>query len=411
MSAQPQDRCRRAATPGFGGTSPEEPLRPGGTYARARGILACPRVVLLTPRGHSGEAFWRMLGPARALAARGLPVAWDEVEDAARSDVARRIAAADLLVLCQHHWPRAAPDQVAATIAAYHAAGIAVAGDYGDDIGPAADDFLAALAGRADVRAKFPSIPPLAHRLAVLRLLDGVTVTTPTLAARVRAHTTRPVLVVPNAIDLAHWRPAPHAAPRDPAAVTIGWLGSVRPQAEFAALAEAWRRCAARFPGVRFVTSDWPSAAAPPPPLAGAVPADRVRRVPRRTPAGVAGEAGQLDIGCCPLTDTPFNRGKSPIKAFEYAAAGAAVVASPLLYGAVIEHGVSGYLAATPDEWEAALARLIEDATHRHTLAANLLARVEREHTLEKNAWRWPAAWATIRADFAARQRGRLASL
>jgi hypothetical protein len=46
--------------------------------------------------------------------------------------------------------------------------------------------------------------------------------------------------------------------------------------------------------------------------------------------------AHMVDIGCCAVADTPFSRAKTPIKAWEYAAAGAAVVATPALYGGCV---------------------------------------------------------------------------
>jgi hypothetical protein len=86
----------------------------------------------------------------------------------------------------------------------------------------------------------------------------------------------------------------------------------------------------------------------------------------------------------------------TPIKAMEAAALGAAVVASPTVYGSVIVDGESGALCRTVEEWTAALLRLVDDARLRRQWARALRHRVEKHHTLEGNLWRWPAAWQTI---------------
>jgi glycosyltransferase involved in cell wall biosynthesis len=80
----------------------------------------------------------------------------------------------------------------------------------------------------------------------------------------------------------------------------------------------------------------------------------------------------------------------------EYAAAGAAVVASPTLYGSLVDHGSSGFLAESVGEWEDALAQLVESNALRRMMATRLLKTVEKRHSLAGNLWRWPAAWSTI---------------
>jgi hypothetical protein len=127
--------------------------------------------------------------------------------------------------------------------------------------------------------------------------------------------------------------------------------------------------------------------------LARYVPPDRLVRLPwvsvLEYPLGLV----NLDIGCCPLEDQPFNRCKSPIKAWEYALMGAAVVASPTVYGRVIEPARNGYLASTADEWEYALTVLLELEEARRSMALTLERDVRRRWSLEANVWRWPAAW------------------
>ena len=118
----------------------------------------------------------------------------------------------------------------------------------------------------------------------------------------------------------------------------------------------------------------------------------------------------EIDIGCASVVDAPFERCKSAIKCYEYAAAGAAVVATPTIYGSVIEHGVSGYLAETADDWELWLANLVESHATRQIMARRLLRVVERKYALAENIWRWPASWAVIAEDARAR-RGKLVAM
>jgi glycosyltransferase involved in cell wall biosynthesis len=246
------------------------------------------------------------------------------------------------------------------------------------------------------------ALTPLPRRLARLGPFDALTTTTPTLATRLRDQLGRPVYLAPNRIDLAWWRRQQLGARQAGQPLTIGWCGSVRPYREFAVLAEAWRRIAARYPDVHFAASVWDDNAL----LAHAVPPARFRALRHATPAEHARRLASFDIGCCPLLDVGFNQAKSPIKPMEYAVAGAAVVASPLLYGEVIRHGVNGCIADTATDWEAALARLIEDEARRRDMAAALLADVERDHSLERHTGAWADAWRAIVAD--ARASGRV---
>jgi glycosyltransferase involved in cell wall biosynthesis len=165
-------------------------------------------------------------------------------------------------------------------------------------------------------------------------------------------------------------------------------------------MAVAWGRIARRFPHVTFVVMGHHA-----PAIYDQVPHDRIAMIDwlpiHQYPAGMV----NIDIGCCPLADTPFNRAKTYIKALEYAASGAAVVASPTVYGQLLQHGKDGYICRTADEWEEALAALITSANRRKRLAYALLQKVMGHHSLAGNVWRWPAAWAEIIRDFQERRR------
>jgi glycosyltransferase involved in cell wall biosynthesis len=73
------------------------------------------------------------------------------------------------------------------------------------------------------------------------------------------------------------------------------------------------------------------------------------------------------------------------------------VVVSPTVYGRVVEHGRSGLVCQTADEWEEALSSLVEDEERRRAMADALAADVLAKWSMKKNYWRWPAAWRRLR--------------
>ncbi|MDI9546987.1 MAG: glycosyltransferase [Chloroflexota bacterium] len=98
--------------------------------------------------------------------------------------------------------------------------------------------------------------------------------------------------------------------------------------------------------------------------------ADRIRRAPyvswRELPYLIA----QVDINLAPLElDNPFCQAKSEIKYTEAALVGVPTVASATdAFRYAITPGETGLLAESPDDWTAALARLIDDPDARHAL-------------------------------------------
>lgn len=67
----------------------------------------------------------------------------------------------------------------------------------------------------------------------------------------------------------------------------------------------------------------------------------------------------RFSVGVMPLEKTPWDRGKCALKALQYMACGVPCVATP--YGAVteiVQHGVNGMFADTPEQWVEALEHL-----------------------------------------------------
>ena len=85
-----------------------------------------------------------------------------------------------------------------------------------------------------------------------------------------------------------------------------------------------------------------------------------------------------------PLADGPFERGKCGYKLIQYMASGLPVVASPVgVNREIVDHGVSGFLAETPEEWERALTSLAGDEDLRRRMGRAGRERVERRYTLQ----------------------------
>ena len=82
-----------------------------------------------------------------------------------------------------------------------------------------------------------------------------------------------------------------------------------------------------------------------------------------------AQELAACDIGISWLPDDSFSRGKCGLKILQYMAAGLPVVANPVgVHREMIIDGQTGYLASSPEQWSAAIARLAADPALRRRM-------------------------------------------
>ena len=221
---------------------------------------------------------------------------------------------------------------------------------------------------------------------ALARMADRVVPGSAWLAARAveMGVPAERIEVLPTVVDADAYRPS--RGPRDAATVTVGWIGTPRNTAYLAALAPVFERLSARLPEVRFafVGSD--------PFACGAA---RVETRPWALDRELA-ELQSFDIGLMPLPDDDFTRGKCGFKLIQYMAVGIPTVASPV--GAnldIVEDGVTGHLARTPEEWESALSALIRDPARRSRMGRAGRQVMEERFSLQVVA---PRLLAVIRA-------------
>jgi glycosyltransferase involved in cell wall biosynthesis len=351
--------------------------------------MDCPPVLFICQNTAAGDAHWRVNRPMVRLKEAGVDarVCWLDGDQMPVQSVAGRVVvlsqvAAEGGLAAARAWT----DRLRAAGAA------AVVYDTDDDelTGANIDHLAATQPLGASDRAE------LEHqrrgRIDTLRACDGATVTTEPLAEVVRSYTDRPVIVVPNAIDVDWFRARlPERAPWADHP-TIGWAGWRRPDADLEPMAEAWARIARRHPDVRFVIAGHQADVI----YRQDIDLDRIIRVPI-APLDRYPVMHQVNIGCAAVADSPFSRCKTPIKLFEFALAGAAVVATKALYGPEMEHA-GYYFVESADHWEEVLSGLVVDRWSRVRRAAGLAQHVLTEHTLAANLHRWADAYAEIAA-------------
>lgn len=191
------------------------------------------------------------------------------------------------------------------------------------------------------------------------------------LAERARAAGARRVELLPTVVDPARYpvRPPPAGEP-----FTLGWMGTPVTQRYLAPVAAALSAAVAGGGRVRLVGAD-------------------------RLPEGLSAERGELrpwteateasdilgfDVGIMPLDNTEWERGKCGYKLLQYMAAARPVVASPVgVNPEIVDPGVTGFLATTPDEWHTALARLRDDPALRVRMGEAGRRRVETGYSLD----------------------------
>lgn len=200
------------------------------------------------------------------------------------------------------------------------------------------------------------------------------------------------VHVVPNAVDPRRFDPdlAPRLAP-EPGTFVVGFVGTLKPWHGLPVLAEAFARLTEQCPGARLLlVGDGPERRALEDMLAARGLRGRVHFTGAVDPDEVPGWLASMDVAVAPypaLEQFYF----SPLKIFEYLAAGRPVVASRI--GQVTEllrDGVTGLLVRPGDAGElaGALATLAADRGRAARLGAAGRAEVLRAHSWDATVHR-----------------------
>lgn len=183
------------------------------------------------------------------------------------------------------------------------------------------------------------------------------------------------VTVIPTPVDSESITPAPqsHASSQP----VIGWVGTSGNLAYIKSIEDVFRTLAVKTPfrlrivSNRIHASEYPH-----------LPPEIMETVEWR----LEDETSQLqgfDIGIMPLDPGPWTVGKAGFKLLQYMAAGLPVVASPVGFNReLVRHGVNGFLADSPDDWERYLLQLLNDQDARRRMGQQGRQLVEKEFSL-----------------------------
>jgi ubiquinone/menaquinone biosynthesis C-methylase UbiE/glycosyltransferase involved in cell wall biosynthesis len=192
----------------------------------------------------------------------------------------------------------------------------------------------------------------------------------------------KPTFVLPNGFD-RHIHDLSRRSARDwrttrDGFIRIGYAGGSRThQRDFALAVEAIARILREHRDCRLVLFHTPDGALPLidieeyPPLAGLE--QQIEWRPLQPLMSLSTEMARLDINLAPLeVGNPFCEGKSELKFFDAALVNVPTVASPTgPFRRAIDHGRTGFLATSGDDWYVYIKRLAQDPLLREQLGHN----------------------------------------
>ena len=354
---------------------------PGGPLVLPRPVLWAPvqahamRVVFVSGEAHTPGHIYRVERHAAAAAALGADAHWLRLEDHENHQALLR--AAHVVIL----WRAARTPATDAVIALAREAGAKLLFDVDDLVflpeiatvefidGIRSQNFSAA--GTAELFVRFRE---------AMEQADACLCTTEELAGEAR-RLGMAAYVVPNGFDddsfivarraMRRWR-----AQRADTLIRIGYAsGSRTHQRDFGRAAESIARVLSERENCRLVLFQVPGTGQPLldveefPCLTPVL--DRIEWRDMVALKDLPNEIARFDINLAPLeTGNIFCEAKSELKYFEAALAGVCTVASPTAPMArAIRHGVTGWLADSPETWHEALLTLIDQPETRQRLA------------------------------------------
>lgn len=235
--------------------------------------------------------------------------------------------------------------------------------------------------------------------------VDVMTVTNDLLAKRYKwLRPRKPIYVIPNYMDIMFWDrfTTPHKAKY----VKIGWAGGLSHHEDLEYIAPVMKKIIHLNPETRFMTvgdggytgskkiismeygkDHFPE-----------IPASRREYSPGARPETWPSKLASFnfDIAIAPLLDTPFSRHKTPIKYFEYGINKIPGVYQGFMYGQVVKHGITGFLANTYEEWEKYITMLVKDKKLRDKIGKAAYEDVRRNYNLHDHWEEWDEAYGTL---------------
>lgn len=162
------------------------------------------------------------------------------------------------------------------------------------------------------------------------------------------------VELLPTAVDQEHFDQQPDRSPTS--RPVIGWIGTASNLPYLAAILPVFEELASTDEFLlRIITGD----AEPPEPFRAAkIPIEFQKWNARSAVAEIA----RFSIGVMPLLDNPWEHYKCGFKLLQYLATGVPAVASPVGVNAeIVQHGETGLLAHSPEQWLTALQQLVRN--------------------------------------------------
>lgn len=308
---------------------------------------------------------YRIIVPFAHLASEGYPAFWIERKDMQKVNIDRY----DVIVMARlSALNEAISEQV---ITSMRLSGKCLVWETDDDLtnlpewNPATKDVTPERIGAID---------------AMIRGCHAITTTNTHLAKRLKTLNDS-VWVLPDCLDPDLYTNVHKTLDRP---ITIGLAGGNSHFEDWKLVFEPLKTIMQRYPQVSLVVAGYY-----PEYLSEIASEDRIVRLPWTGFDKYPQNLAQIDIGLCPLADHPFNYCKEPIKALEFGMAGAAVIASPVVYDRVVQHGQTGLLAYTAEDWVRHLARLIEKPKLRKELTGNLKKLCLEQRNIHKECERW----------------------